>query len=253
MPNNKRLKLSKGQYQKKDKLHGAEAQLDPIFGQYRALPIPLEKLQSITPDTIPEDGETYLAMVRKQAESGSSVMFIKSNIDYGDSKEVEDTGFKQNSTKNSISEEEKKFYNDIITEFKSQRNLILEVEELQVPSDFIYPTNFTEWRKYIMDNDPILPIITNFDHELTIRLVIYCTKWLTNKTPDQVSKWIYALLIKLNDLLEISDQATLRDLALKAKKLHDKDSEKTGISQITIRFVLIIISRFFGQKDLDLV
>ncbi len=39
-------------------------QLDPVFGQYRALPISQEKLANVKPDTIPEDAETYLAMVR---------------------------------------------------------------------------------------------------------------------------------------------------------------------------------------------
>lgn len=38
--------------------------LDPEFGMYRALPISQEKLASVRPDTIPEDAETYLALVR---------------------------------------------------------------------------------------------------------------------------------------------------------------------------------------------
>lgn len=43
---------------------GSSHKLDPVFGQYRALPISQEKLTSVKPDTVPEDAETYLAMVR---------------------------------------------------------------------------------------------------------------------------------------------------------------------------------------------
>lgn len=39
-------------------------QMDPLFGMYRALPVSSEVVNSLTEDTVPTDGEIYLAMVR---------------------------------------------------------------------------------------------------------------------------------------------------------------------------------------------
>jgi hypothetical protein len=50
------------------KKHKAEEdnthQLDPVFGQYRALPVSQAVIDSVTLDTVPTDGEVYLAIVR---------------------------------------------------------------------------------------------------------------------------------------------------------------------------------------------
>lgn len=43
---------------------GAPRQLDPVFGQYRALPVSLEVLDRVTEDSIPTNAEEYLAIVR---------------------------------------------------------------------------------------------------------------------------------------------------------------------------------------------
>ncbi|CCH45985.1 Survival of motor neuron protein-interacting protein [Wickerhamomyces ciferrii] len=227
-------------------------QLDPIFGQYRALPISQEILQIITNDTIPTDAETYLAMVRHQAESSSSVMFSKENKPSITSNPISQQSIEPQeiNKKDQILEEYK---TTVLNQYLEQRSKLPEPGTLEIPSSFIFPENFTEWRSYFIQNPPTKAIISNIDHELNLKLIIYSSKWLNNNTPEKISQWIYALLVRLSDVLLSNEMSNLRELGQRAKKINLKgDDIVSELSRATNDFIILIISRFFGQRDLEL-
>jgi hypothetical protein len=237
--------------------------LDPVFGQHRALPIAQTVLDAVRPGTIPTDAETYLALVRKEAESGSSVMFVE-RIDY----EGQDQGQQQqqhhhhhhhpienNNTAATISEKIDKTQLDaIITDFNTERSSYPEIGSLPVPGSFTQnptPANFTEWYKYILHNDASIDLISNFDQELTVKLLIYATKWIKNKsTHGNIAQWIHALLLRLPPLLESQDVAVIRALGLRAKKTWCK-GEGDEVTKACCLFVIAVVSRVYGQRDLE--
>lgn len=179
-------------------------------------------------------------------------MFVSRQISYDDEEEALETEKTESVSPEKKSEELIAYQNDIIEKFKAQRASLPENGELDIPSDFIFPENFTEWRRFVMTNQPVVSLISNFDHELTMRLIIYCTRWLNNNIPEQISTWIFALLVKLDDILESSDAATVRDLAVRAKKINAKGDVVGETTRATNDFIILIVSMFFGQRDLEL-
>lgn len=182
-------------------------------------------------------------------------MFIAQQISYDDDDDDDEVESKANMGKESIvtkSNEQKEYELSVLQMFKSQREALPEAGELDIPSDFIFPENFTEWRRFVMQNQPTVSLMSNFDHELTVRLIIYCTRWLNNNIPDQISSWIFALLVKLDDVLESGDSATVRELGVRAKKINSKGEVVGETTRATNDFIILIVSRFFGQRDLEL-
>lgn len=178
-------------------------------------------------------------------------MFISKEINYDDDEE-EQAKASTAIQINSKTDEEVDYERGILEKFQKERESLPQAGELDIPSNFVFPENFTEWRRFVMQNQPTVSLISNFDHELTVRLIIYCTRWLNNNIPEQISTWIFALLVKLNDVLESSDSATVRELAQRAKKINAKGDVVSETTRATNDFVIIIVSRFFGQRDLEL-
>lgn len=212
--------------------------LDPLFGQHKALPISQSVLESIKPETVPTNAETYLALVRKEAESSSSVMFIKT-VDYDEVKNDHEIEEPNNA------EWEAKL-NQIVNDFNRKKAEFPEIGSLRIPESFELPSNYTQWYKFLTTNEPTNELISNFDQELSIKLIIYLTKLITKDTKPIISAWITSLLVRLPLLLETKDVAIIRSLGKRANLIYQKDQ-----SDICL-FITTIVSRLYGQKDLEL-
>lgn len=215
---------------------------DETTGQQRALPVSEEVLKSINKSTVPQDAETYLAMVRLESESLADVVFVPKELDYDEpvDKSEDTSRISYDISVKDLSEEDEALVKEL--DLKSYE--MPECGELPIPADFKFPNNFTEWRKFLLQNKPEISLVSNFDQQLIIKLMIYSIQWVNNTTPEQLIEWIENLLLKLNSfVLETKDIAVIRDLGSKTKKLILK-----GKTQF--RVILIIVSQLFGQKDL---
>lgn len=101
----------------------------------------------------------------------------------------------------------------------------------------------------MMTHDPTVELVSNMDHELTIKLLIYSTKWLSPRIPQRLSQWMYAIMTRVSEPLEASDVSVLRDLAKRAKTLSNRD-QLDDTTLFTLQFVITIVGAVFGQRDL---
>lgn len=141
------------------------------------------------------------------------------------------------------------FHSAVVEEFTLQRDQLPEAGTLDIPSGFIFPLTFTSWRQYMMTHDPTVELVSNMDHELTIKLLIYSTKWLSPRIPQRLSQWMYAIMTRVSEPLEASDVSVLRDLAKRAKTLTHRD-QLDDTTLFTLQFVINIVGGVFGQRDL---
>lgn len=134
-------------------------------------------------------------------------------------------------------------------------------------------TNFNEWKKFLTVESKISPspsLLYYLDITFNFRLIDYACKCLSKNISGQLSKWIYALLLKLPDTLEADDIALLRDLAKKCINIKNKSKSKgkgksaTMVNSIKssgevvldpttsmcIDTTVSIISGYYGQLDL---
>lgn len=179
---------------------------------------------------------------RKQAENSSSVMFVpRSTPDESTEAQRELVTEQQNDVDS--------FHSAVVEEFRLQRDQLPEAGTLDIPSGFIFPLTFTSWRQYMMTHDPTVELVSNMDHELTIKLLIYSTKWLSPRIPQRLSQWMYAIMTRVSEPLEASDVSVLRDLAKRAKTLTHRD-QLDDTTLFTLQFVITIVGAVFGQRDL---
>jgi survival of motor neuron protein-interacting protein 1 len=144
---------------------------------------------------------------------------------------------------------DKEFHDLVVKEFKQQREAMPDAGVLEIPKDFVFPETFTAWRQYCMTHEPSMELVSNMDHSLTIKLLMYCARWLAPKTPKQISQWIYAILCRVSDVLEASDVSVLRDLGKRAKTL-DLREELEETTRFTCKLVIHVVAGGFGQRDL---
>ncbi|CAK7891743.1 hypothetical protein CAAN1_01S06876 [[Candida] anglica] len=225
--------------------------LDEIFGQHSAFPVELDG------DEESNEVMQYLASVRNEAELDTPVHFVKRSKE----KTKDDTIVKQSNEQNSTID-----YNTTSTipdEINWQENLLSTFlslkEEVQIqtilPNSATsqpLPSSASAWRELIFTSkEPptVRFFFTELDHSTTIKLLIYSTQWLSTNTPSMLSRWIYMLFLRLDNLLDHNECAIVRSLAQKAIKLRTKPN-LSPISRYTIDMIITIVGKYYHQKDL---
>ncbi|KAF3908999.1 hypothetical protein AA313_de0200389 [Arthrobotrys entomopaga] len=113
-----------------------------------------------------------------------------------------------------ISEE---WHNSLLTNFRATREAILTtpLEEAETP----FPDIPTEWRDFMVSNQPSLPILQSITSENAIKALKHIRKnvgWVN--VHEWQGKWIWALLARANDvgILMNEEVSVIRELGKKA-------------------------------------
>ncbi|RGB42109.1 survival motor neuron interacting protein 1-domain-containing protein [Rhizophagus diaphanus] len=229
----------------------------------KALPVSGNSL----PNRPPATGEEYLRMVRSEANKRPNVVIAKNQINK--SKEVRMAGwvkrgwanqmeldnFDQNSN-NLVNEEWEKIFLmkfDLIRQFPARND---EAGWLKFCYGIIESPNFVEGKGLENEGDvnemtlPRVSIVSRIDQTTTITLLLYHTKWLSNGITIAQSQWLFALLLRVDKLLTPNQMATLRQLCKKCIQIRQKTDEEDLITLASLDMIIIIVRKYFGQKDL---
>ncbi|KAI8800938.1 survival motor neuron interacting protein 1-domain-containing protein [Cladochytrium replicatum] len=109
---------------------------------------------------------------------------------------------------------------------------------------------------------PTLVLLERFDQQITLALLQHHLRWISDTDLSSAqSKWLFALLLRLNPLLEADAVSLLRRLARKLFRLRrnlvfpEGEGESVQISAVDPRMIgintaLTVIAHVFGQKDM---
>ncbi|KAF9322282.1 gem (nuclear organelle) associated protein 2 [Podila horticola] len=85
-----------------------------------------------------------------------------------------------------------------------------------------------------------------------IVLLRFFLRWLAeNDVTEQEGRWMYALLMKLDPLVESDQVAVLRNLAKKCSRIRSHLNRDSGNKLATVNMVITIVNQQFGQGDLE--
>ncbi|KAK3815281.1 MAG: survival motor neuron interacting protein 1-domain-containing protein [Benniella sp.] len=85
-----------------------------------------------------------------------------------------------------------------------------------------------------------------------IWLLKYHLRWLAeDDITDHEGRWLYALLLKLDPLVESDEISLLRNLAKKCSRIRSHLNSESGSKLATVNMVITIVARLFGQNDLE--
>lgn len=243
--------------------------LDATFGQHAAFPLtqPDEATDSLT-DSV----QTYLESVRREAEKDQCIYYAhrsQSPPPEDDENETIDDG---KESAGAISLDNNQIWKtELMEEFlrlKEDVEMYLQLLKVQpgnnsenkteteantkIPLNI--PETATAWRHYIINNPPpsIKFFFLHLNRPTIIKLLIYATKWLSANSNENLSKWIFLLFLRLDNLLDHIDCSIVRDLAKKAIKIkmNTNPQDINDVSKYTIDMVIVIVGEYYRQRDL---
>lgn len=131
--------------------------------------------------------------------------------------------------------------------------LHLNSETLPSPATEL-PQSAAKWREWVfkLEPPPQQFFQTELEHPTVIKLIVYYTKWLSASMPATLTQWIFATFVRLDEGLDSTELAIVRDLALKAEKVRQKLEalEDSSTARECIEMVLAVVSGYYGQRDL---
>ncbi|CUM47370.1 unnamed protein product [Debaryomyces tyrocola] len=244
--------------------------LDATFGQHAAFPVTKQRNEAT--DSLTDSVQSYLESVRREAEKDQCIYYShrSQNPAPGDNENETIEDSKEESIipiapdnneiwKTELMEEFLRLKEDVeiyLQSLKVQPNHTSENKteaEANTEMPFDIPETATAWRQYIINNPP--PSIKFFLHlnrPTIIKLLIYATKWLSANSNENLSKWIFLLFLRLDNLLDHIDCSIVRDLAKKAVKIKVNTSPQdiNDVSKYTIDMVIVIVGEYYRQRDL---
>ncbi|KAF9087202.1 gem (nuclear organelle) associated protein 2 [Mortierella sp. AM989] len=85
-----------------------------------------------------------------------------------------------------------------------------------------------------------------------IQLLKYHLRWVAeDDINDDQGRWLYAIFLKLDPLVESDQVAVLRNLAKKCARIRSHLERESGSKVASVNMVITIVSRLFGQSDLE--
>ncbi|ODV60080.1 Brr1p ASCRUDRAFT_8850 [Ascoidea rubescens DSM 1968] len=236
----------------------------------------------------PTDVSSYLSSVRIESDYGTQVHFVKSNIHNNnhlldkkspkanlisnDNDSTLDDNLKKGinnylqkkSQDNSLtllitSSNYKQWKTKILKKFqndKAQLNFCLENHQSndQLDTEIDIPTNFTQWRSFLITTIPTPYIISILSFTEFITLITYYKKFISKKNKGHLNNWLISILLRLPEILTYNDLNELRELGKKIKFLRLKSfsspEDFDTDTLMTYDMSLAIISDLYGQKDL---
>lgn len=121
------------------------------------------------------------------------------------------------------------------------------------------PETASAWRSLVLTlSPPPLGFFTEIlEHATIIKLIVYYTKWILVLMSPTLSEWIFITFVRLDNGLDHTELALVRDLGRKAKKLRTKflEGKKEGVeipkvAEETVDMILAVVGSYYGQRDL---
>ncbi|KAI8594543.1 survival motor neuron interacting protein 1-domain-containing protein [Dissophora ornata] len=85
-----------------------------------------------------------------------------------------------------------------------------------------------------------------------IQLLKYHLRWMAeDDVTEHQGKWLYALFLKLDPLVESDQVSILRSLAKKCSRIRSHLHSDSGSKLATVNMVITIVAQLFGQSDLE--
>lgn len=237
---------------------------DQVFGQYPALPVGIDNDE----DEDSKDVMQYLRSVRREAEREHVVYF-------SDKRKLEDNQVglqddRSNQTENpqvhfeaskllEVGQKDEAKFNlwqdNLLSKFLDLKQTLAQFnwQSMAVPNVHL-PETAVQWRKYILEHNPypIQYFYTRIDRPTIFKLIVYFTKWLSVSTSSNLSKWIWTIFLRMDNLLDPNECSVLRDLGKKAVKLSTRltSDNSSEVSQYAIDMIIVIVGNYYGQRDL---
>ncbi|KAG0071881.1 gem (nuclear organelle) associated protein 2 [Linnemannia elongata] len=99
---------------------------------------------------------------------------------------------------------------------------------------------------------PSPQFLIRLDQGHLIQLLKYHLRWLAeDDLQENEEKWLYALFLKLDVLVESDQVAVLRNIAKKCARIRSHFHSDSGSKLATVNMVITIVARLFGQGDLE--
>ncbi|KAG0218597.1 gem (nuclear organelle) associated protein 2 [Mortierella sp. NVP41] len=99
---------------------------------------------------------------------------------------------------------------------------------------------------------PSPQFLIRLDQGHLIQLLRYHLRWLAeDDLNEHEGKWLYALFLKLDVLVESDQVAVLRNIAKKCARIRTHFHSDSGSKLATVNMVITIVARLFGQGDLE--
>ncbi|KAF9326458.1 gem (nuclear organelle) associated protein 2 [Linnemannia elongata] len=112
------------------------------------------------------------------------------------------------------------------------------------------PTSTGAIRQEWMSPSP--QFLIRLDQGHLIQLLKYHLRWLAeDDLQENEEKWLYALFLKLDVLVESDQVAVLRNIAKKCARIRSHFHSDSGSKLATVNMVITIVARLFGQGDLE--
>ncbi|KAF9293225.1 gem (nuclear organelle) associated protein 2 [Linnemannia elongata] len=112
------------------------------------------------------------------------------------------------------------------------------------------PTSTGAIRQEWMSPSP--QFLIRLDQGHLIQLLKYHLRWLAeDDLQENEEKWLYALFLKLDVLVESDQVAILRNIAKKCARIRSHFHSDSGSKLATVNMVITIVARLFGQGDLE--
>ena len=239
--------------------------LDKDVGQRPVFPISSKASQII--DGPPLNAMDYLEIVRKEALSRPAFVSapenFKSTVPIGRKALISYTEDVIKSVDRSVFTNAKplnpelsysvnlEWHNAFMTQFKKYKGQAKEQELAKLHIEL--PQTFSKWRVFVMDakNVPSSSLVSSFDHQLKIRLLGYFNKWVSSRISDELSCWIFAILLSLPDVIVGEEVAVLRDLSKKCILINSNPHRPMTITtKYTIDMIVSVVAHYYGQRDL---
>lgn len=215
----------------------AYRELDETFGQYPAFPVPSDN------DKDSLEVAQYLKCVREDAERDAPVYYA-----------ADDSAAKCSTTLLALTTPAASDWEShVVLRFKALQILI---GREQQSVHYNTPETAAQWRKLVFDQSPPpISVLLGFDRATVFKLVVYIMRWLSLSANENLSRWTWLVLARVQDPLDPSEYALIHDLGKKAQKLYSKKYPEdfvggTNVSRFTIDLVRVIVGRCFGQTDI---
>lgn len=149
------------------------------------------------------------------------------------------------------------WYRSFLITFKHAKSTLLSLPHTPLPKRYsdpeVIPQTASKWREFFLnpENPPTVSLVNSFDHALLMKLIAYLHKWVSASMSPLLSRWIYALLVRLPETLTGDEIAILRELAKKCILVRNNPSQP--LTQVTIcclDMTISIVAGVYSQKDL---
>ncbi|KAK7208005.1 survival motor neuron interacting protein 1-domain-containing protein, partial [Myxozyma melibiosi] len=235
--------------------------LDPATGQRGALPIAPEDASAITlnydedSNGLPEDAMAYLRSVRREAAGRPSFVTVtKRAAPVPSVIQAATTPPETDQRPIRDAKVDKKWHQYAISQYKFTRNLYSSSYD-RLPSSLTradLPSSLAAWREYIQspDHPPEISTLALLEQEDVFRLFKYYQRWITGSLSPEMSNWLFALLVRVADIVPAQEISILRQLCQKCISVKQTTEVLSTTSLATIDMVISVVSDFFAQRDL---